>query len=617
MSSNPLRGRCARLRSSQFQWASIVQASALVAIALASPKVVVGQDIPFVRVDQGANWTAADWQAFYSADQGSVIMPLSWMQALRQPNGELFLRDSLARYGFIANPPGALNPLGLPIGFLVAAPLTSTPIFSITCSACHTRQISVNETHYRIDGGPALFNMYAFMADMVQSVDHLLTSPLAFAQFQQAVGTPAKQLRIQLQEWYDLNNLVIGSQLPAQPWGIGRMDDLNMIANRATGGNIGTQPNYLIPENVATGDVPVNPPFLWNSDRQDLTQWAGSSINGNAAYAMLRNGTETCGVFGVIHPVGDPPNPNFLEVNSLNYGGLAAIGDLTVKIGSPKWPWDIDYAKARLGSVIFATDCAGCHGIQPGQPRPPVYDTWKTPITDVGTDRRYYDVFSRVAPQSGLLAGVQYEGQGIGATNQPSLFLSKALNQLALVQRFPNIDLSLPNPPIIQNAFESRVLHGIWATAPYLHNGSVPTLAELLKPPAERVTNFLVGPNYDITKVGLAEVQPSGSAPVSMFTATDGFGANLRSGNSNAGHDFGTWRSALEKDALLEYLKIVGTCFEDANADGNVDGADLAVLLGEWGNCSPAACQCDFDSSGAVDGADLALLLSRWGPCLD
>ena len=100
-----------------------------------------------------------------------------------------------------------------------------------------------------------------------------------------------------------------------------------------------------------------------------------------------------------------------------------------------------------------------------------------------------------------------------------------------------------------------------------------------------------------------------------MFTATDGSGTNLGSGNSNAGHDFGTWLSAFEKDALLEYLKIVGTCFEDVNADGNVDGVDLAVLLSQWGTCSPVACQCDFNSDGAVNGIDLALLLSKWGPC--
>ena len=578
-------------------------------LALGAATAAVGRGDPVIRVDQGANWTAADWQAFYSADQGSLIMPWSWMQSLRQPNGELFLRDSMARYGFIPNAPSALNPQGLPVGFLVATQTTSTPMFSMTCAACHVREITVGGTNYRIDGGPALSDMDAFMGDLARSVNHLLNSPLAFAQFQQAVGTPSEQLRIQLQQWYDLNNLVMASQLPAQPWGIGRLDALNFIMNRATGGDIGTSPSFLIPENVAPGDAPVRFPFLWNSDRQDLTQWAGTTVNGNAAYAMSRNATEACGVFGVMHPVGT----DFLAGNSLNYDGLAVIGDLTPKIGTPKWPWQVDYGKARRGSTIFASNCASCHGVQPGQARPPVYDTWATPVHDVGTDTRYHNTLSRVAPVSGLLAGMQFEGQVVGATNQPSLYLTKVLNSSALYQRFPNIDLSIPGPGVVANAYESRVLHGIWAAAPYLHNGSVPTLAELLKPPAERVTSFQVGPNYDIVNVGLAATQPGGSATV--FTATDGSGTNLGSGNSNAGHDFGTWLPASDKEALIEYLKIAGTCFEDANADGNVDGFDLGILLSQWGTCAPVACQCDFNGDGSVNGNDLGLLLSKWGAC--
>ena len=131
--------------------------------------------------------------------------------------------------------------------------------------------------------------------------------------------------------------------------------------------------------------------------------------------------------------------------------------------------------------------------------------------------------------------------------------------------------------------------------------------------PAERVTSFQVGPNYDIVNVGLAATQPGGSATV--FTATDGSGANLGSGNSNAGHAFGTALSASDKEALIEYLKIAGTCFEDVNADGYVNGLDLGILLGQWGACSPAACQCDLNGDGAVDGVDLGALLSKWGPC--
>jgi len=94
------------------------------------------------------------------------------------------------------------------------------------------------------------------------------------------------------------------------------------------------------------------------------------------------------------------------------------------------------------------------------------------------------------------------------------------------------------------------VLEGIWAAAPYLHNGSVPTLAELLKPPAQRVTTFSLGPKYDVEKIGLAATQGP-SSPTRTATGCD----NLNSGESNCGHDFGTSLSEEDKKALLEYLK--------------------------------------------------------------
>jgi hypothetical protein len=110
--------------------------------------------------------------------------------------------------------------------------------------------------------------------------------------------------------------------------------------------------------------------------------------------------------------------------------------------------------------------------------------------------------------------------------------------------------LTLPPPPPVRGAYEARVMQGIWATAPYLHNGSVPSLAELLKPAAQRVNQFKIGPAYDITNVGLAIDQ---SAFEQTMVATDC--SNLNSGNSNCGHEFGTQLSPEEKEALLEYLK--------------------------------------------------------------
>jgi hypothetical protein len=94
--------------------------------------------------------------------------------------------------------------------------------------------------------------------------------------------------------------------------------------------------------------------------------------------------------------------------------------------------------------------------------------------------------------------------------------------------------------------YKARPLSGIWASAPYLHNGSVPTLAELLKPPAQRVPKFWVGGReFDPAAVG----NEYGEGPDRTLLDT------ALPGNSNAGHAFGTTLTDEEKLDLLEYLK--------------------------------------------------------------
>ena len=151
-----------------------------------------------------------------------------------------------------------------------------------------------------------------------------------------------------------------------------------------------------------------------------------------------------------------------------------------------------------------------------------------------------------MASSSGVLTDFVFSGnKTVAATGEGSLFLSTVLSRTALVQRFPHIKLTISAPTANFGSYESRVMQGIWAAAPYLHNGSVPTLAELLKPPAERVTSFKVGPNYDLENIGLATNQPTGS---SVHDTT-------QVGNSNAGHNFGTDLSDSEKEDLLEYIR--------------------------------------------------------------
>ncbi|MBV8870242.1 MAG: hypothetical protein JOY65_12630 [Acetobacteraceae bacterium] len=109
------------------------------------------------------------------------------------------------------------------------------------------------------------------------------------------------------------------------------------------------------------------------------------------------------------------------------------------------------------------------------------------------------------------------------------------------------IDTGRPDEFSGPAAYRARPLNGLWATPPYLHNGSVPSLYELLLPTAQRTRVFYVGAwEFDPEKVGLVVGSPFPGA----FT----FDTRLP-GNSNAGHEYGTDLSDSDRWALIEYLK--------------------------------------------------------------
>ena len=102
------------------------------------------------------------------------------------------------------------------------------------------------------------------------------------------------------------------------------------------------------------------------------------------------------------------------------------------------------------------------------------------------------------------------------------------------------------------NAYRARPLNGIWATAPYLHNGSVKNLNELMLPAAERSVKFRLGCwNFDPINVGVDDEHCP--APFEFDTSL--------TGNLNTGHEYGTGKDGLpmlgeeERRAVLEYLK--------------------------------------------------------------
>ncbi len=215
----------------------------LCAATVTSSVPIRAEDSNPIFTNQGP-WTAhPELRAqFYSQDQGSQIIPLSWLEAIKQSDGSPFLADSLGRYGYLPNP---ANSNGLPVGFTSAGP-PGGQIAGFTCAACHTRQISVDGKEYRIDGGPAIVDFQSFVADLDAAVGRVLGDDATFQTFARAVLGPAAPqpddvaaLHESVQVWYLRYHTLITRALPKAPWGPARRDAVGTIFNRLTGLDIG------------------------------------------------------------------------------------------------------------------------------------------------------------------------------------------------------------------------------------------------------------------------------------------------------------------------------------------------------------------------------------------
>ncbi len=560
-----------------------------------------------VMTDQGSKWIDSTRNKYYSEDQGSRIMPLKWIKALKQANGAPFMEDSLGRYGYLPNPKN-IEP-GLPVGFSVAKE-NGDKIIGLTCSACHSRQIDVSGTSYRIDGGPAITDMQSLFTDLDRAVDKVLTDPVAFTEFAKAVlgSSPKKQdedkLHADVAAWFLPYHTIMSASLPTDsPWGPSRLDAVSMIFNRVSGLDIGPAPTYMIPENIKRADVPTRFPFIWNASLQDTTQWPGFAPNGNRIFGLSRNLGEVFGVFAAFHPKKDESRLlkiNYVANNSANFHGLNKLESMVKKIGPPKWPWKLDKTLAAEGEKVFNKkdpaqhneSCADCHGIKEGKMRSLRHKTWATPLLDVGTDSREVNLLGSQVKTGVLEGAVIFPGRPPLKAVDSAFSVLGTVVEGSILQHYVPVELNAHQQKerskrdklksmfekevdkfedlgdlgslddlkeIFQKEklaatltypYESRVLQGIWATAPYLHNGSVPTLAELLTPAEKRVSEFKVGPEYDLDKVGLSANQTKFN-----FTLKTTDCSKRDSGNSRCGHDYGTTFSDAEKKALLEYLK--------------------------------------------------------------
>jgi hypothetical protein len=224
------------------------------------------------------------------------------------------------------------------------------------------------------------------------------------------------KLRDDVNAWHRPYHTLMDRALPKKPWGPARLDAVSMIFNRLTGLDIGPpSDDYLIPDNIKRADAPVRYPFLWNAAIQDKTQWPGFADNGNDILGLARNLGEVYGVFGIFHPEKDEGRLlgiNYGVKNSANFHGLNALERLVKKLSPPKWPWAVDQALASEGKTIFDRKteqggCVECHGIERGATRFYRQKTRATPIQDVGTDSREYNLLAGTV-QTGVLEGAMF-----------------------------------------------------------------------------------------------------------------------------------------------------------------------------------------------------------------
>jgi len=281
------------------------------------------------------------------------------------------------------------------------------------------------------------------------------------------------------------------------PWGRGRDDAMNLT-------------KYFMIEVYPPDDTfgPTDFPAIWNLKKYDSKpddknpqrlNLAGDTWD---AFSVVMD--SALGLLGTLE--GPHDKEEFL-------GHVQWITDYARRTPPPKFPFPIDGHRAEAGKAVFEQNCASCHaenGERVGRP---------LPLSEVGTSKDRFDTWGKAY-----------------AIKANQVVKDMGLERRGLVESDP-VGYNVPH------------LDGIWLRAPYLHNGSVPTLRDLLKPVADRPITFYRGYDvYDPVDVGFRSQGPEAEKVGTLHYVG-------KKGNSNRGHEFGTNLPAQDKDALIEYLK--------------------------------------------------------------
>ncbi|MCA0871086.1 hypothetical protein LCL97_09625 [Seohaeicola saemankumensis] len=483
----------------------------------------------------------ADYAPFLHSSQGSALLPLDIFQALEVAGGEDLFASSanLLGYRYFPSVKRADNADGLAIGFARTEKPWQGEIFvGLTCMGCHAGLLTYQGTGLFIAGAPTQGDFQTMTEELSAAVTAALNDGAKFDRLAKRLGVGEAAERAELRRRLSREEAILTQRITinAAPirYGYGRVDAVGQIYNMATSVNPG------LPQNASPPDAPVSYPHLWGTGQADVAQWTGFAPNAILGSILLRNIGEVIGVFGRV----DMKEGALTIPSSVNIRELGQLEEWVNHMEPPAWPEDvlgkIDRDLAAKGAALYDDHCKGCHVI--AAPYEPYKATLVSP-DELGVDP--------LAARNTLETGVTTKG-----TTMPKLKMLIEQTFFVAAAQLEDTLEALFAGDILDKfgkrggfTYKARTLNGIWATAPFLHNGSVPTLYDLLSPPEERPKSFTLGAwEFDPVKVGLAP-----------YDGPDGFVLDTTlPGNRNTGHDariFETTFSKEQREALVEFLK--------------------------------------------------------------
>ena len=608
-------------------WTAIGIAAVLFLAALAWAFRPVTRDLPgadqvtYPAPPTGSNGlTAEERQQYYHLSEGGEAYPIAWLLALEQeitwPDGSVTYRpflENVERFGFLPDPPSKYNPYGLPVGVTAGyGKITGQQMMGLNCTACHVGELHYNGRAFRMDGGPSMAYVNAFVKAIVDETSATASSRQRRLRFldrwrrvqlvplpdypvvQQASLGPApasadetldagepgpfrrvlaglrmaianRSLLMDKLHGFKAVKLVVQAQPLGTEDGYGRNDAFGVGRNELFGAY--KDANFTQGINVLPADAPVSFPHLWGMERTSWFQWG---VNTNSV--IERNIGQALGVGATMEP--DKGYSSTVRVDNLH-----AMEKLQYKLSSPVWPAElfgaIDTARAERGKKIFDRTCALCHETYSKTGTLNEYQLFPLDVvgTDPGTAINFErSVMTAEGPKPFGLAAFEivkkvktafYAENNIPPDVQAQW--ESAATRGKAEFRAPLLEYEKFPDTRNRGIYRAKTLKGIWATAPFLHNGSVPTIFDLLHVAKARPTSFKLGTKeYDPAKLGYVTDGPRFLTPPRMQPFTYD---TRRTGNWNTGHEWWFYPD-LDDEMRYEIIEFLKT-FNDATYPGD------------------------------------------------